>query len=195
MLFPPQIEDLERIWGNVKNAALFLIMSSTGVRSGEVRALQWKHILKDGWIHIEQAAKPGGKVGETKTKSERLVYIPKRVQQVLQVWKEESVFTDPKDFIFFGAYRNRPINVTTVSKLVPKALERAEINTEGKNLVAHSFRHTFNTMMRKQLPEDLLRRLTGHKTESMTDLYDHPTLDDKIQTLKNVTPMIEQVWE
>ncbi|MFZ7131968.1 MAG: tyrosine-type recombinase/integrase [Eubacteriales bacterium] len=195
LLFPPLIEDLERIWGNVKNAALFLIMSSTGVRSGEVRALQWKHILKDGWIHIEQAAKPGGKVGETKTKSERLVYIPKRVQQVLQVWKEESVFTDPEDFIFFGAYRNRAINVTTVSKLVPKALQRAEIKTDGKNLVAHSFRHTFNTMMRKEIPEDLLRQLTGHKSESMTDLYDHPTLEDKIAILNRVRPKVEKLWE
>ncbi len=195
LLFPPNAEELSHIWGNIKNSTLFLIMSSTGVRSGEVRALQWKHILPNGWIHIEQAAKPGGKVGETKTKTERLVYIPKRVQQALQTWKEESVFTDPEDFVFFGAYRDRPINVTTVSKLVPKAIERANIEADGKNLVAHSFRHTFNTMMRKEVPEDLLRQLTGHKSESMTDLYDQPTLEDKIEVLRPATHKVEKLWE
>ena len=194
LLFPTDTESLRYIWGTTKNFALFLVIASTGVRSGEVRGLQWKHVLDEGWLHIEQAVKPSGKVAETKTRTDRLVYMPVRVREALDVWKAESVYTDMEDYIFFGASRQSPINVTTVSKLLPKAIERSGIEHNGRNLVVHSFRHTFNTMMRKQLPEDLLRRLTGHKTESMTDLYDHPTLDDKIETLKNVTPMIEQVW-
>jgi integrase len=193
LLFPLDSTEINRIWGNTKNSALFLIIASTGVRSGEVRALQWKHVLKDGWLYIEQAAKPGGKVAETKT--ERLVYMPARVQQALDSWRQESVYNEPEDFIFFGANRNRPINVTTVSKLLPKAIKRAGVVENGRNLVVHSFRHTFNTMMRKQIPEDLLRQLTGHKSESMTNLYDHPTIEDKIQTLTNVTPMIEELWQ
>lgn len=106
----------------------------------------------DGWIHIAQAVKPNGMIAETKTRIDRLVYIPERTRQLLQLWKIESIYTEANDFIFFGANRQRPINVTTVSKKLPKVIEKTGVERNGQNLVVHSFRHTFNTIMQKELP-------------------------------------------
>jgi integrase len=45
---PPAVTDLIDIWGTYQFAVLFLTLASTGMRSGEVRALTWKRIHIDG---------------------------------------------------------------------------------------------------------------------------------------------------
>ena len=195
LLFPPSTSKLFAVWKNAKYASLFLIFATKGIRSGEARAVQWKHVLDNGWLIIEQAVKSNGTIADTKTRSDRLVFLPLRTHEALDLWRAESIFTEPEDFIFFGADRNRPMNVTTASKLLPKAIDRAGIERNGRNLVVHSFRHTFTTMMRRILPEDILRQFTGHKTLKMTELYDHPAIQDKMSKLKAAVPLIEQAWK
>jgi integrase len=124
-LFPPTQEKLLEIWKTQAYAALFLTMATTGIRSGEARALAWRHLLPDGWLLVE----------------------------------------------------------------------RAEINTEGRNLVAHSLRHSYNTLMRAVLPEEVLRRFTGHKTPKMSATYDHPALLDQIKKLAQSRGIVEAAWK
>ena len=50
-------------------------------------------------------------------------------------------------------------------------------------------------MMRKILSEDILRQFTSHKTLRMTELYDHPTIQDKMSKLSNLTGLIDEVWK
>ncbi len=56
-LFPHDEPELFRVWGDLKHAVCFLTLATTGLRSGEIRALNWGHILQQG-IYIEFAVKP-----------------------------------------------------------------------------------------------------------------------------------------
>jgi integrase len=195
ILFPATNRKLLEIWKSEKYVALFMTMATTGIRSGEARALAWQHILPGGWLFVERAFNMGGRLGETKTRDQRVIPLPARTQAVLSRWRAKSPFTEPDSLIFFGNDADKPLNVKTVTDLFPLALQRAKVGTKGRNIVAHSLRHTYNTVMRAVLPEELLRRFTGHKTPEMTALYDHPALMDQIKQLEPARGLVEAVWK
>jgi hypothetical protein len=98
----------------------------------------------------------------------------------------------PTDFIFWGATRERPINQNCILAAYKRALTRIGISPEEqkkRNLMFHSWRHGFNTYSRGKIPDEQLRRVTGHNSVAMTDRYDHPT----VETLKDVRAMQEQL--
>ena len=131
----------------------FFILATTGIRRGEARALQWKHLIEERGqkdLVIEQAIKSDDTLGSTKTGKSRVVILNKRAQRYLKSWREHSPFTKQEDFIFFGRNAKRPIMGKTLQHHFKKALEKAKINTKGRNLVIHSFRHTYNTLVFSQ---------------------------------------------
>lgn len=71
----------------------------------------------------------------------------------------------------------------TLQNRFQKALEEAKIKSEGRNLVIHSFRHTYNTLLKNVLPLDILQETTGHSSESMTERYNHPSLKDSYKRI------------
>ncbi len=44
-LFPQNEDEVLRIWRRTDFVVLYFLMLSSGIRSGEARALQWKHII------------------------------------------------------------------------------------------------------------------------------------------------------
>lgn len=204
-LFPTEEKELLAIWKTPKHAALFHLLASTGVRSGELRAWQWKDVIDgkndDGekieaeFLLVDKAVKKDGTIGPTKTSEERVVYVPTAARQLLLRWREQAPCSDGNSFMFFGDQCDRPIAARNISHFFKKALtERTKIKTADRNLVVHSFRHTYNTHMRKHLPETILRELTGHKSVSMTELYSHPTPADRIAKLSAARDTIESVF-
>ncbi len=195
-LFPkPHLARLLEVWKTLEYASLFMTLASTGIRSGEARALAWRHVLPGGWLFVERAVKMGGSIGPTKTQDKRVIALPSRTRAILRLWHGESPFKEPEHLIFYGMAADKPLNVKTVTDWFPGALARAECKTTGKNLVVHSLRHTYNTIMRPVLPEEILRLFTGHKTPEMTALYDHPALLDQIKKLEGARGIVEAVWK
>ncbi len=64
----------------------------------------------------------------------------------------------------------------TLQNRFQKALEKAEINTEGRNLVIHSFDIPTTLFLKNVLPLEILQETTGHSSESMTERYNHTLL-------------------
>ncbi len=60
LLFPHSRAKLAQIWRTPKYAAMSMALATTGVRSGEVRALLWRHLLPEGWLHVQRAQKVDG---------------------------------------------------------------------------------------------------------------------------------------
>ena len=194
-LFPHDLAKLALVWGTPKYAAMFITLATTGIRSGEARALLWRHFLADGWLHVERAQKIDKSMGATKTGEERVIALPRRTVEVLEWWRGQSPFTAADHLIFFGMDATTPLNVQTVTNLLPGALTRSGIEVAGRDLVVHSLRHTYNTIMRAVLPAETLRKFTGHRTPEMTDLYDHPGLQDRILSLKASRTLVEKAWK
>ena len=193
-LFPDDREKLLEIWGSLKHATCYIVLASTGIRTGEVRALQWLHNISDGALLIDRAVKADGSIGTTKSKDVRIVLLPAKVQRLLNEWLKETPFSENVDLIFFGNAKDKPWSRDYLSKYFHPCMGRAKIDTTGKNIVCHSFRHTFNTVMRQVLPLEILQALTGHKSESMTDLYDHPSIEARLNKLEGSRRLIESIW-
>jgi integrase len=201
LLFPASHEQLIGVWGEPKYAALFLTIASTGIREGEARALQWRHVLPGGWLVIEQAVKEGGEIGAPKSGEARVTAVPSLAREVLASWRAETPFSEPGDLVFFGVDRNRALNRRTFGDVLRRALEGdhredeskpLRISTQGRFLTTHSFRHTYNTMMRRTISADTLRTLIGHRDERMTDHYDHPVAADLVRSLEPARAAIEK---
>ena len=185
-LFPDDLKQMEAIWGRIEYAYLFYILSTTGIRVGEARALQWKHVI---WkedrnaLLIEQTVKHDNSIGPTKTNKTRIVVLTKRAQDILDNWLSSSPFDHMNDFIFFGQDRSSTITGRTLLNRFDKALDAAGIVIKGRNLVIHSFRHTYNTFLKPLMPTEVLQSMTGHSSDAMTAHYNHPTFDDEYDSI------------
>ena len=197
LLFPKPREGLLKVWDHPKYAAMFMTMATTGIREGEARALQWRHVLPEGWLSIEQAVKEDGQIGSPKNKEARIAALPKRTREVISWWHGKSNYSEPDDLVFFGASRDRPLNRRTFTDILERAYAETKIKVGGRYLTTHSFRHTYNTMMRRTIPADTLRALVGHRDERMTDHYDHPQTADLVRSLEPARAAIEKAlsWQ
>jgi integrase len=195
LLFPKATTALVTVWGEPKYAALFMTMATTGIREGEARALQWRHVLPEGWLAIERAVKEGGEIGSPKNGEIRAAALPDRTCKVLNWWRAQSPFTAADDLVFYGDREDHPLNRRTFQDIFNRALDGSDVEeaTEdakprieraGRWLTPHSFRHTYNTMMRRVLPADTLRALVGHRDARMTEHYDHPRIADLVKSLE-----------
>jgi integrase len=195
-MFPTDQEELLSVWKTLKYAALFITMATTGIREGEARALQWRHLLPGGWLLIERAVKIDGTIGPLKkrerTGEPRVVALPSRAQATLTCWCQESPHTMPDDLIFFGDRADHPLNRRTFGDLFNRALLRAGVIRGERYLTAHSLRHTYNTAMRRAIPADTLMALMGHRDTRMSEHYDHPQIADRIRHLEGARAQIEE---
>ncbi|MBA7658555.1 hypothetical protein ES703_66511 [subsurface metagenome] len=93
----------------------------------------------------------------------------------------QSLYQLSEDFVFYGECRDKPLNNKTILRTLYKALENIGIKPEERkrrNLNYHSWRHTFNTLMRGKIPDAKLQRLTGHRNVRILENYTHFSIDD-----------------
>lgn len=193
-LFPIQKEEALAVWGNSKYLSLMFLMVSSGMRSGEVRALRWADVLwENKGILITKAVKNSGKVGTVKEQKEKIVRIPERTVEYLRTWKEESKASEDSDLIFYGKSKTMAVDRGTILDNFRKGLARAGIKGD-KNLVPHSLRHTFNSYMLSVLPSEVVRKFTGHSSEQMTRHYYHPLLRQELKATEQYQEKIDEIW-
>ena len=207
VLFPQDMDRFRKIWPIPYHGILYALKVSSGMRSGEIRAAPWAAIIWEySGILILRAFSDDGVIILPKGKSstpqrQRAVILPERTMNLLRWWQKETRYKDPQDFIFPG--RGGPLSRRTVSIQLVPGLKRAGINLEGRYIVAHSLRHTYNTRMKELLTgeifeeftgQGLLREFTGHKSKEMTEYYDNPIWLSRLQSFGKAKPQIEQFW-
>lgn len=193
-LYPANYEKAIEIWETHRNYAMMLLLVTSGMRSGEVRALKWSDIIwDDSGILITKAWKDRGEIGTVKENREKFVRIPHKTVSMLKEWKDKSKATGDSDFVFYGRYTDKPLNRTTIRDIFKRGLKAAKI-TDDKNLVPHSLRHTYNSLMLGGLPGELVRRFTGHSSEHMSKHYYHPVLKQELKQTEQYQDQIDKIW-
>ena len=172
-------------WGDdLKQYTANLLAASTGMRLGEVQALQCQYVHDDyvavmhSWGRKHGLLPPKG--GMT-----REVPIPAKTSDYLKRIIEPGV--DDESFVFYGVDPFTPLDHKTMAEALYEALKAIEIDDAkrtARNISFHSWRHWFNTMCRAKIPDYKLRRLTGHRTEAMTERYTHVALEDYEDVVK-----------
>ena len=171
-------EEMQRLLIQAKHEGyyeLFLLELSTGLRIGELLALQWDDLnFTTGELKIEKQVLRGNHdpaVTEPKTKASiRTVILPPTVLNVLKEYKE----TVNSRWLFPSPRRNdAPLSPCTVQQRLGLILEHAGI----KKIRFHDLRHTFATNALKHgMDVKTLSTIIGHISSRTTlNVYAHVT--------------------
>lgn len=175
-------DHFQKVWNNNKtHYTLNLVAAYTGLRLGELQALQVKHIQNDSLVIEQSWARKYG-LTEPKWGSQRIVPIPPVVQVQLNLLLRTNTSSTDEDFVFQREWTTTvPVSETTVLSRFYRALRQIGIMDEERkerNITFHSWRHTFNSSLRSHVPDYKLQLLTGHRTDAMTNHYTHVAPED-----------------
>jgi len=187
-LFPADVGAFQSVWGGrYQIGVLCALAYSTGMRSGELRALNWRAIHRESrGLVVVEAINRDNEHGSPKKGSVRAIPVPE--------WTLSLIDTLPASvgYVFPGRTLSH-LEIASIGHALTAICEEQGI----EHLTPHGLRHGYNTRMRQILAaagmepyfdrvngfkvsteatDAVLRHFTGHKTRDMTDLYDHPEL-------------------
>ena len=195
----------------LKYQCMVRIALDTGLRIGEINALEWKDInFKTGLIKITKTIQRIPKIGliekPPKTKNSiRVVYIGQDVIELLKQHKQEqndlksimgdlwnykielkdakgNTFIKDNDKIFTQE-NGLPINPSTCHHWLKKFTSRNNL----KDYTPHSFRHTFATLsLEEKQPINAISKTLGHSNISTTSNIYIKTTDKSKEVLSTV---------
>ncbi len=177
-LFDPA--EAARVWGDPRHRVANYLAAAAGLRLGEVQGLMLKYIhptfieIRHSWDDRYGLSSPKwGSTGEAP--------IPTKVSAAIQDLIRVSPYRDDEEsFLIWGKDGRHPLSKTALLAGFRRALERVGISLEEQKkrvLCFHSWRHNANTIYRGRVSDEQLRRLTRHKTLSLTDHYDHAGIE------------------
>ena len=177
--------------------AMIWVGFTTGMRFGELSALQWGGSDCGGGLSHFRKSQVNGNFGPTMTRSRRTVPLHPVVAEILHAhasWQQEKRIrgresgflflptrtrtTGDDDGVVSEALRLRYSNV--LSKPLARCAERAKVT---KHVTPHTMRRTFNNLARQAAGEIVARSMTGHTTTAMTEHYSHVTIEEKNRAL------------
>jgi len=173
MLFDPVSFSI--VWKDRHDLHLInLLALTTGMRIGEIQALQVQDIHKD---HVVVRHTWDQKYGlkSPKYDSSRLIPVANHVGELVQRFVENQGL-EGDQFIFQGTIPGKPLNDKAINASLNQALKAIGISDDDRRLgriTFHSWRHTFNSRMRNRIPDSTLKLLTGHRTDVMLEHYTH----------------------
>ena len=171
-------EEMQRFMAQAKADGyfeLFLLELCTGMRRGEIVALQWDDLnMQTGELHIcRQATTVKGSIHicAPKTKSSiRTVILPPEIVKILAEYKKRInsrwMFPSP-------VKEDAPYHPSAIRKVLDRTLERAEC----KHVRFHDLRHTFaTTALANGMDVKTLSAIIGHiSSETTLNIYTHIT--------------------
>lgn len=153
-----------------------LLCLYTGLRLGEVVALNWKDIdLKRGILSVNKTCydTPDGLVfDDPKTvHSRRIIPLPRQIMPILR----EKRKTSKSDFVVSD--KGKPVSVRSFQRSFELLLKRHRIKHRG----FHALRHTFATRaLESGMDVKTLSEILGHKNPSITlSRYAHSLMEHK----------------
>jgi len=188
ILTPPEVkklfnpDTLDEVWQNDPYTYTGILLAAvSGMRQGEILALRGKNIFPE-YIHIENSFSRIEGLKTTKTGDTRDVPIAPFIQDVLN-----RLTKDDPELYLFSRMGDRPLEGRRLTRGLYSALKNigiTETDIKERNITFHSWRHFFNTTLRRNnLADSKVQRITGHKTQEMTENYTHWAIED----LKEIT--------
>lgn len=147
----------------------------TGMRSGEVRALNIKDIEKSHYeglwkVNIVCSISPYSGLKGTKGKYDRAAFIPEKLKDELFENADSDGIALPSKW---GGYISSPTLRNTFYGILDE-IGIDEVQRDERNLTFHSLRHSFSTLGRdKSISQEDRMVVLGHKSKEVNDRYTH----------------------
>jgi len=180
---------------------LFSTLALTAMRVGEATALRWDDIDEAaGVIHVRRG-QWRGQIGTTKTGTVRSVPLPPLLAAVLRDHRRSLVAAQhpglSSPWVFPAASRRKkgasdvwpPVSTSSLRKPLRATLARVEL--EGR-ITTHGLRRTWNNLLRQVTAGEVVRSITGHVTERMTEHYSHVGRDEKAHAAQRALSLVQK---
>ena len=193
-------------WKNERAKLANMLAAVTGMRSGEILALQLKDIGAD-CLYVGHSWNSLDKRKKTKNLEPRIVEIPfpGLIKGLFEIAQQNPWGVTPDSYVFWSDRNDdTPMQNRVFVIWLRDALVKAGFTTDSaKEYDFHCWRHFFTAYMVKKLDKKLLKGETGHLTDEMIDHYaNHQTTGDrelvqaaKLETFAGLLPEKQNVLE
>lgn len=192
---PLTAEELHQLFAELglRERALVLLAASTGLRRGELLALQWQDVgFEEKTLNVRKSIWHQH-LGPVKTEeSEKVMPLDQEMIAYLERWRRETPYAQAGDWIFARERKRgrQPLWPDSLMRShIASAAKRAGIS---KSVSWHVFRHTFSTLLVGN-GEDVktAQSLLRHANPNITlGLYTHPVSSKKREAQTKVVEMI-----
>lgn len=169
-------QDWETVWESDLVCKANKLAACTGMRIGEVLGLRGEYVFEE-YIHVAGQFHEKYGYGPTKNKEKRNIPIASVIFADLKPLLEQN----GTGYLFSEDGGQLPIKRIDVYTSLMRALAQIGIDRDTarqRGLNLHAWRHFFNTtLLRNNHEVSKVQSVTGHKTEAMTEKYNH--LDGK----------------
>jgi len=172
----------------VRNYCMALLMLDAGLRVGELVALRLSD-LYFSWVPVRTIfIKPH----MTKNKVEHSIPVSHRLSQALTSYGKTWNLLHPDRGVFFAfanGSSNRPLTTRGIEKIIGFAAKKAL----GYRVNPHVLRHTAASRWMRVTNISTVQQLLGHKHLSSTQIYCHPSEEDKRQAIDQASETVKPV--
>ncbi|KER06486.1 Tyrosine recombinase XerD-like protein [Marine Group I thaumarchaeote SCGC AAA799-E16] len=181
---PYTTEEIKRMLGGVKglrNKALILFLSSSGVRRGAIPDMRIRDLKQMSYGCIAVTVYPD-------TDDEYVTFVNKEASDALSLYHKQRTHDGekitPNSFVFRSIYKNttttpKKFDEKSISNVIFRAKHNAGIDADDlPNLLVHAFRRRFNTVLkiRSDANPTIIERLMGHD-QKLDNSYFQPTTE------------------
>ncbi len=148
---------------------LYMTAAMTGLRLGELRALNWRDVdWAAGSIRVRRSYTRGAFSTPKSAKSARVVPLTDRLAGELERHNRRSAFQGAGDLVFGHPLRGTVLDSSALRKRFHSALARADV----RQVRFHDLRHSYGTAMAAAgCPIRALMAMMGHATMATTLRY------------------------
>ena len=156
---------------DLRNYTIIAFLWSTGLRSKELLALQWRDIdLEEGVIHVKLGK--GGK--------QRMLFLNERVLADMRFYREQILAGNETPVFCSHIYNRKKISERRLGGRHLADIVRTSANAAGlkRNVTPINLRHSFATHL-YEAGVDIkdIQEMMGHSDKTETTVYLHVTVD------------------
>ncbi len=161
-------EARERCLADDQDAALYTVAAFTGLRLGELRALRWRHVSFERATLTVAAAMSAGQVEAPKWGKARTVPLATPAAAELARLADRGRFVDADDLVFCSPL-GEPLDDSAIRRRLRRTQEAAGL----RPLRFHDLRHSFGSLVVRELDTATLKAWMGHSKLATTGRYLH----------------------
>jgi len=156
---------------------LFALLASTGMRVGQALGLRHSDFVSHE-RRIEIVAREDNANGARGKRGHGSIPVPGELVRCYSDYMHDEYGELDSDYVFvnlWGGQRGRAMSYHNVYELVLRTRRRV-----GFEFTAHMLRHTYATLaVRHGVPVEVVSRLLTHRsTQTTSDIYLHPSVED-----------------
>jgi integrase len=175
----------ERRRADDQDAALFIVAAFTGLRMGELLELRWRRISFERATVTVAASWSAGVVTVPKSRKPRTVPLATPAAAELARLADRRWFAGPDDLVFCSTLGDH-----LDSSALRRRLRRAQDAAGLRPLRFHDLRHSFGSLVVREVDTATLKAWMGHAKLTTTERYLHSKPRHMDRSSEQVAPPI-----